>query len=642
MKEKSLYHIFVKALQENKIDIIYNYNSKERLYTLLNILSKEIKSNDNDNSYLLNSIPVINLSLYSFKNEERKKVYDIIQEIRLELKEQLMTSTNLSKNKDKFNIYSKILSKLDLLSLNLINLFDIGNDKDKNELFNYFIFKIKNFEIIENLIKVHPRQFNCLNKDSYNRYIMLINAYLSTLKMHIESNNEKYLKDLTYYDNILNLLLSNKHSCLTIREYRNFDSLFKTNCEFNNDIDSERYYYFIMKWKEYFKHQIYNEINHKKKFVKGETFNELLYKYMIHKDFNIALQLESNEIYYNAKLNKEKSYKKIYTIDGEGSKELDDGFSCEKIDDYYRLGIHITNPFKYITERSPLFKEAYHRSTSIYYGDFSIPMYPKNLSEDLFSLNEGKVAYVLSLYLNIDNSMNIISSELKCENVYVAKNDKYNKCNELLQKQNINGSYLDTLNNINELEPFFNSFYNINTVYAYVNRTSANISKTNIIGTSKAEKMIEKLMLIYNHYIALIASKNNIPFIYRNHSLNPIYKEECDNYIEILHKKRYNTKFYENELKVLKQKYPNSYYDTICCGHDGLGLDIYSHSSSPIRRFGDNYNILMMEKFYLKHGSDMEYDAYQNKLKEVCRYLNEERDILENFRRECFYLKKKL
>ena len=50
----------------------------------------------------------------------------------------------------------------------------------------------------------------------------------------------------------------------------------------------------------------------------------------------------------------------------------------------------------------------------------------------------------------------------------------------------------------------------------------------------------------------------------------------------------------------------------------------------------------MMEKFYLKHGSDMEYDAYQNKLKEVCRYLNEERDILENFRRECLYLKKKL
>jgi hypothetical protein len=26
----------------------------------------------------------------------------------------------------------------------------------------------------------------------------------------------------------------------------------------------------------------------------------------------------------------------------------------------------------------------------------------------------------------------------------------------------------------------------------------------------------------------------------------------------------------------------------------------------------------------------------------VCRYLNEQRDILENFRRECLYLKKEL
>lgn len=98
------------------------------------------------------------------------------------------------------------------------------------------------------------------------------------------------------------------------------------------------------------------------------------------------------------------------TIDPHDAKDFDDALSIRMLDKgLWQVGVHIADVSHYVTEGSPIDKEAFKRATSVYLVDRTIPMLPERLCNLICSLrpDEDKLAY--SVIFNLDDNANIKS-----------------------------------------------------------------------------------------------------------------------------------------------------------------------------------------------------------------------------------------
>ena len=93
---------------------------------------------------------------------------------------------------------------------------------------------------------------------------------------------------------------------------------------------------------------------------------------------------------------------RVYTLDDNGTREIDDGISLMRDPQGDWIWIHIADPARLIEAGSPLDLEARRRATSLYLADGVRPMLPFSLAADVLSLRAGETCAALSTGVRLD------------------------------------------------------------------------------------------------------------------------------------------------------------------------------------------------------------------------------------------------
>lgn len=312
---------------------------------------------------------------------------------------------------------------------------------------------------------------------------------------------------------------------------------------------------------------------------------------------------------------------KVFTIDGEDAKDLDDAISIEKKESGYRLGVHIADVSHYIKYNSALDREANDRGTSVYFADRVIPMYPKKISNGICSLNAGKDRLTLSAFINLDNEGNILSYEFKKTVINSKVRGVYSEINSILNNRAskaLKEKYKDVLEEIKLAKELSNILEKKTSKRGKLNLESDeakfSLDEKGICIDVKlrdrgiSERIIENFMILANECAANLARTKNIPFVYRVHeSPNPERIVNLSKFLTILGFKLPKVALERPKsrhfVRLLNQSKKTEYYNLISnqvlramskaryfekpLGHFGLSIDDYCHFTSPIRRYPD-------------------------------------------------------
>ena len=323
----------------------------------------------------------------------------------------------------------------------------------------------------------------------------------------------------------------------------------------------------------------------------------------------------------------------IFTIDGDDTKDIDDAISVEKLSNgNYKLGVHIADVSNYIKENSALDLEARSRGTSTYLVDRVIPMFHHQISNGICSLNPNEDRLAISCVMEISPVGKLISYDIFPSVIHSRIQMTYKKVNEILEHDTIPEGYeefADTLKLMNELahiirdERVKRGAIDFDTDEAKVIADPTGKAIDVILrDRGEGERLIEDFMVRANETVASHFYHLELPSLYRVHGapdeerlerflkiiggLGITIKADIKNMKPMVVQRIVEELKKHDEFKILSTKLlscmDKAIYSPENIGHFALASKIYTHFTSPIRRYPDLMIHRMLHRYFFEEG----------------------------------------
>lgn len=278
------------------------------------------------------------------------------------------------------------------------------------------------------------------------------------------------------------------------------------------------------------------------------------------------------------------------TIDGPLTQDFDDALSLERVGDELHLGVHIADVASVIPMDSTLDRAAAERASSQYLPRRQIPMFPEGLSSDVLSLRQGCDRNAISLLARFDMTGTLLEYRFAPTVIRVEERRLYEDVNRTLQQdvlmkemhrlsQRLRQNRMDqgALSlSLPELEVLFHE--------------NGNLTLELVAQETPSRSIVAECMILYNWLAARFCVENQIPILFRSQA-GPSEKLPLDEkgYLYYVFQQRRKL----SPLSIQADPGP----------HTGLGVDVYIHATSPIRRYLDLVNQRQIHRYLLEGGT---------------------------------------
>ena len=328
-----------------------------------------------------------------------------------------------------------------------------------------------------------------------------------------------------------------------------------------------------------------------------------------------------------------------FTIDPKNAKDFDDAISIKSNQKNIDLFIHISDVSTFVQHLDKIDCIAKEHGNSYYFDEETTHMLPENLSTDICSLRPNMKRLAYTIKISIDKNFDITNYEFFESLIKSNKSFTYQEVENILQNKD-DSLFLGSLKLLFELtknlkkKRLSKDGFEMDYERIYFSGHNENsLIKVKKDLCLNSNMMVEECMLLANKlasdFMFKKVSNRYRPGIYRNHEQPSIRRINfLDNLMtyksghvrkdsfrakslnDFLKKSRSNSSY--NSLCVLvMKKMKKANYSSKSLGHFGLGLERYTHFTSPIRRYSD----LMVHR--IMKGMDFEHYSIIDSLKNM-------------------------
>ena len=316
----------------------------------------------------------------------------------------------------------------------------------------------------------------------------------------------------------------------------------------------------------------------------------------------------------------------VCTIDPWNAHDHDDAVCVEDLPNgNWRMDVHIADVSHYVTEGSPLDKQAVKRAFTTYLPWTAVTMLPESLAADLCSLLDGKDRLALSCRMEISKDGQILSYEFFEAVVRVRRFLSYEQAQELGDKGDPALSRLkacsDALTARRQRENLLE--FDLPEPKVVFDKSGEPVDA--MPGERlPSHRWIEEAMLAANRCCARLLEEKALPGLYRVHEppemesississwatalelprWNPMHGDRMDESNVRPRAQEWMAKLLSSGVlppglqgKIIRSM-KKARYSPDCRGHFALGWLHYAHYTSPIRRYPDLWTHRVIKEF---------------------------------------------